>query len=354
MAPSFAVILMGERALSRGAALFERLEEGYRRSPVAKRSRTIRIGGHAVRMGFAGEALESMLFRALAHLEVPACEGVDAEIRVWVSEGSGSAMAAPAWEARDFSRKALVPGLSDGRFTTLWLRSSRGVAVIDHRRNAACVWAPSAASFPAWEYAAPLRYVFDFLARDWGGCLIHGAAVGCGGKGILIGGPGGIGKSTLALECVRQGFGYVGDDYCVVESGRCHSLYGTGKRSGKDQARLPWFGALCQERKIASNEKTILFVNETWPERMATCLEIKALVSPRFSSDEVPRMEATGAGDVLKRLAPSTLIQSEVEGGYVLRALKRLATSVPAYELYVPSDVASVPGFLGEFLGERQ
>jgi hypothetical protein len=46
--------------------------------------------------------------------------------------------------------------------------------------------------------------------------LVHGAAVGLDGKGILLCARGQRGKSTLAVRAVMDGFDYVSDDYLVL------------------------------------------------------------------------------------------------------------------------------------------
>ena len=47
---------------------------------------------------------------------------------------------------------------------------------------------------------------------------MHGAAVGTGGKGVLLAARGGGGKSTLAAACLLSGMDYVADDYVLVSA----------------------------------------------------------------------------------------------------------------------------------------
>jgi hypothetical protein len=48
------------------------------------------------------------------------------------------------------------------------------------------------------------------------GALVHGAAVGLNGRGILLCARGQRGKSTLAVRAMLDGFDYVSDDYLVL------------------------------------------------------------------------------------------------------------------------------------------
>ena len=46
---------------------------------------------------------------------------------------------------------------------------------------------------------------------------LHAACVGFGGKGVLLLGASGVGKSTLALQCLLQGFEFLAEDSVLVE-----------------------------------------------------------------------------------------------------------------------------------------
>ena len=46
--------------------------------------------------------------------------------------------------------------------------------------------------------------------------LIHGAALGLGGKGLALAGPSGSGKSTLAAGLVGQGYDFLADDLIAL------------------------------------------------------------------------------------------------------------------------------------------
>src|SRR5262249_49065941 len=69
--------------------------------------------------------------------------------------------------------------------------------------------------------------------------VLHAAAVAFAGRGVLLVGPGGAGKTTAALACALAGGDFLGDDLCAVEAGgipRVHSLFGTVKLNA-DSAR---------------------------------------------------------------------------------------------------------------------
>ena len=58
--------------------------------------------------------------------------------------------------------------------------------------------------------------VFTLAARVQGLIPLHGACVGHGGRGLLLTGHSGAGKSTVALHCLLQGFDFVSEDSVFV------------------------------------------------------------------------------------------------------------------------------------------
>jgi hypothetical protein len=58
--------------------------------------------------------------------------------------------------------------------------------------------------------------VFTLASRAQGLVPLHAACVGLGGRGILLMGPTGAGKSTLALQCLLEGFDFLAEDSVFV------------------------------------------------------------------------------------------------------------------------------------------
>jgi len=58
--------------------------------------------------------------------------------------------------------------------------------------------------------------VFTLAARGMGLVPLHGACVGCGGRGVLLLGESGAGKSTLALHSLLRGLDFLAEDAVFV------------------------------------------------------------------------------------------------------------------------------------------
>ena len=69
---------------------------------------------------------------------------------------------------------------------------------------------------------ATVRYTFiegmalSMLPRGRGYLVLHAAGVARGDVGIVLSGPAGAGKSTLAMACARRGFGVFAEDAVFV------------------------------------------------------------------------------------------------------------------------------------------
>jgi hypothetical protein len=325
------------------------------RSRVEERARSFRFGPFSVRLVSLGAALEEAHFRALAHLEAPAASPTDATIYLWDSESSSCRRPNPGWRPADFGRKALVPGLTNHRFTTLLLRTARGLALVDREEKAAFVWLPSPKSIPWWERAAPLRRVLDVLGEALGTTLLHAAALGTAGRGALIVGPGGSGKSTLALESMKQGLDFLADDYCLLgpASARdCHALYGTAKKEDADLDRLGWLADLPSDCSRQGEGKRTIFVNEVWPDRLARYLRVEAILVPRFTAHG-PALAPISPRAALTSMAVSSLVQSEARGSTTLSRLATLVKSVPAFELATPPSIEGIPPVIEDLLSRN-
>jgi len=95
---------------------------------------------------------------------------------------------------------------------------SRDVAVadIDAGVGFGFVSVATARDEPAVRYTFIEGLALSMLARGRGYLVLHAAGVVRGDVGIVIGGPAGAGKSTLAMACARRGFGVFAEDAVFV------------------------------------------------------------------------------------------------------------------------------------------
>ena len=308
--------------LDSGEALWDFFEDWRQSNGPANAVYTARFGKGRIDLAFYGSHLAEIYHRALLGSQD---EYPPRLLDVCIFDGA-EVLPLPklGWQVRDFGLKRRVPGWSNEDRSVYLLRSEKGVAVADWRHRRAYIWISGHGAIPWWERAAPLRWLFDDLARHSKMATLHAAVLARNHRAVVIAGRGGTGKSTLALACVEQGMDYLSDDYCLLDTRRgaaCMALYGTAKMNSASADRAG---------------KDILFLNETSPGALTASADVVAILLPRFAAKL--SIERVSPGLALQQLAPSTVAQSEASGPDLLRQLVTLANAAPAYRFEMPPD----------------
>jgi len=213
-------------------------------------------------------------------------------------------------------------------------------------------WVPGLDDVPIFELAMPFRPIAHWWSESIGLQMVHAAAVGTPEHGaVLLGGVSGSGKSTTSLWALTsEALSFLGDDYVLVdpEAPEVFSLYTTAKIHEADRGRVPHIRAEVVGRQ--EEDKLVAFLHEPYGDRIVERLPITALLLPRVGG-EGPKFTAVGAGEALRRLAPSTVLQFQGgEPGRALAAIHRLVLAVPAFDLALGEDPAATPTAIEAFL----
>ena len=174
-----------------------------------------------------------------------------------------------------------------------------GVSVaLSGGRLTACVRRPQAWA-PRLLYASVVEPLLQRLYFDRGYALVHAACVDQSGRGMLILGGPGDGKTTLSLALARRGGGFLGDDMIVLaEGGRALAFPKHVKLPSRDgqSPRRGWRrdAALAIRRGVHSRSSGVrrAFRHRNLPVAGVNAL-IQALVpAPRLDcADIVPDIE---------------------------------------------------------------
>jgi hypothetical protein len=76
----------------------------------------------------------------------------------------------------------------------------------------------AASARPPWEASFPLRLLLHWACRSEACAIVHAGTLGRDGRGVLLAGAGGAGKSGTTLSGILSGLTSVGDDYIAISA----------------------------------------------------------------------------------------------------------------------------------------
>lgn len=314
--------------------------------------RHVRLAGRVVRLRLCGRALAERLLPALAALPAAGDEALDLDLLASDRAEPGVSIPTPPWGGDDQFGNGGVRGFLEGRWRASWEPDAGLLSLFDREHGRAVVAVRDARLLPGWVAAAPFRTPIAWWAEERGALLVHAAAVGLDGRGVLLAGAGGAGKSTAALACLRDGFSYAGDDYVLISpaSPRAFGVYATGKLDGSFlAARLPELLPLASGVDRFGHPKAILRIPA---ERFAPALDLVALLVPRRSGAS-PSLRSLHPGEALRALLPSSLFPVPGARAAALRTLGELVRALPAFALDPGDEPTNVPALVRRLLAGR-
>jgi predicted O-methyltransferase YrrM len=321
-----------------GADEAARRAGGYREHHLA-------LAGHAVRMCFAGDALEPAMLPGFGHAlrDEPSGEP-SLSVVLWDSRSSGLAAPEVPWGVADVRPRGDVRGYELSDVSVFYEHVSGAVTAYDPGSDTMAFWVRDPELVPWYERGAPLRSALHHWAAAHGLHFVHAGAVGTGGRGALLVGASGSGKSTTALACLDAGMEYAGDDYVILSGGDAHRvdcLYSTAKLDARALERLPSLAGAVTAVGPRREHKAVLDVNRHGSARVVDSLVIDAVIVPTVGDGVAPEILRATAAQALRAIAPTTILQLPGSARERMTAMAALVRDVPAFGLRVGSDIAA-------------
>ena len=313
------------------------------------------VAGLPLRLRCAGPTMMEVMAPALSHLKTDPAPRPALTINFWDSHSTRTPMPPPPWNQDDYGPQGLVAGYNNSRFSTVFDLWTGALSVLDRQKTTALFWTNDVRSLASSEIAAPFRLILHWWLSENQRQIVHGAAVGLSGRGLLLTGPGGSGKSTTALLCLQNGLSYAGDDYTAISldpTPQAHSLYSSIKIGASLKQGLASVETLTKQTAFPSHweylrdgEKRIYFLNKWRPASIARGFPLQAIVLPQVSQEHQTRLKPASPGFCLQTLAPSSVFQLAGSNHRSFQTLGQLVRAVPGYILELgpnPGDITSV------------
>lgn len=229
--------------------------------------------------------------------------------------------------------------------------------IFDTQRNVGVHWARSEGGYPSWESGSPLRSFLHWFYSVHGMRLVHAGTLGKNGKGILLAGGGGSGKSGTVLGGLLSGLETVGDDYVLVDStGRlpmAYPVFRTLKQDANGLRRLGVYETIAAGRRLNWQSKYEFLCADLGVD-MATSFEIRALFVPQLTRTGRSELAPVSQARAMLALAPSGLFQMPGERERGVAQFSKLVRGLPCFNLFLGEDHRQISQVIETFLDGLQ
>ena len=351
----------------RAAQVFGRLrytfETGLESNAAAAFENTYRLAGRVVRIRVLGSELARCVHRPIAHLAVTAGDERGAPIRpeltidLWDEHAVGLACTGCVAH-EDLTIQSQVTASHEGRFVVE--ERAQLVSAFDRAAGRIIAWVGDARRLTRYELGRPLHSHLLLWHRDRGVQAVHSGLVAKDGQGVLFGGPGGSGKSTVSLTSLGAGLDYLADDYVGLKPDgdggyRGYSLYSS---TAVDPAHMRRCFPHLVEHEIPGvlphEDKSLVLLAELFPAQLPSVAQIRAVALPRVVDRERTTVRPATKFDAVLRLAPSSLmaLPHSNSGASGLDVLTEFVSAVPTFWLELGRDLRQIPLAVESILSE--
>jgi hypothetical protein len=309
-------------------------------------------GGATVRLEFSSFYLGKKLSRAFEHLRADVSSRPDLIIRVWDTVQSGVPLPPLDWNVMRFNG---YRGCHVAPFYYHCFESIQALSILNLDENIAYYILRDEALLPWWVGGSPFQVIVHawFQARQMQ--LTHAAAVSWEGKGLVLAGKGGSGKSTTTLACLLDGWGYLSEDYVLIEAQTgplAHSIYQSAKWRPATRHMFPGFDRFIVNPETADSEKALVYYQDIFPRQMTAKAELVAIVSLEIGTEDRPSLIPSDSESSLKNLMMSTIHQLPFRHNQTVEILKKTVLQLRNYRLCLGKDGRENVSLLRELIAQ--
>jgi hypothetical protein len=309
------------------------------------------IDGNRITLELVGEQMSEILLPPLQHLITEPATAPDLTIRAWEAASTGVELPAAdpgslagvwrPWRPQAVSSEAPLHG------TRMYFDPFEGTVALLNE-GSALYFVQDLALLPDWSSSVPFLHLFHWWLATRGVQLVHAGAVGRNGRGVMVVGPAGAGKTTTTLAGVAAGMDNVGDDRILLSSGpspRAVHLYASAKLVDEADGYLARALPPVENPQRQADEKALYLLRD----HVARSLELRAIVAPVVTGQPTASLEPISAGEALLALAPNTIAQFAGAGARAFGIMRETCSRLPCYRLSL-GDARSVGDALESLL----
>ena len=325
--------------------------------PQALRDSCYVLAGRRVQMQIVGGKLAEFMDLPFAHLRLADTNPSAQELSIELWDELETTKSCQVGLTRD--DLDLHPNLkrsADGRYACYQLQHS--LVCLDRVSGSMVGYVSNAEELSLYERGRPLHVPLSLWHKSQEIPMVHAGLVAKNGRGVLLGGSGGSGKSTSAVMCGCAGFDYLSDDLVGLEITSDgdfvgHSLYNSTFMEPDHLKRFTQLEPYAISGRYWFEKKHLVLLSQISSLRFARSCRIHSIVLPRVLHRPSSVLRRASKGETLMALAPSSLLVGErsyaMEG---FNTLARLVQQVPCYWLELGGALEEIPGVLEGLLSE--
>jgi hypothetical protein len=337
--------------------LLEAFAEAKRSHSHAVCESTYILAGQAAQMRIVGRKLAQFMDLPFAHLRSDDAHSRVPGLTIEIWDQAETNVSCQIGLTRD--NLDLHPNLkrsADGRYASYQLQHS--LVCLDRVSGLMMGYISNAEELSLYERGRPLHVPLSLWHKNQDMALMHAGLVSKNGRGVVLAGPGGSGKSTSALMCAYAGFDYLSDDLVGLELSSDghfvgHSLYNSTFMEPNHLKRFSELERHAIRGRYSFEKKHLVLLSQIASMRFARSCRIGSIVLPRVLHRPTSVLRRASKGEALMTLAPSSLLVGERSQGVdSFNKLARLVEQVPCYWLELSNALKEIPLVLGGLLSE--
>jgi hypothetical protein len=314
------------------------------------------LAGRPVRMRIVGQRLADLLELPFAHLRTANNSPPPGGLTIDLWDQSETTVVCHMGSSRhDLDLHPILKHSPNHCYASYQLQHT--FICLDQRSAHMVGCASNAEQLSLYERGRPLHVPLSLWHKAQDIPLVHAALVAKNGRGLLLAGPGGSGKSTSALLSACVGFDFLSDDLVALEASNGgfvgHSLYSSTFMEPEDLKKFPLFADHALACRYPFERKHLVLLPLVPALRLARDCGICAVVLPRVLHLASTRLRPATRSEALMALAPSSLLVGErSHGRETFAKLGKLVEKVPCYWLELGGELDEVPRALDRLLLE--
>ena len=220
------------------------------------------------------------------------------------------------------------------------------VSVYDHNSGAITSISCGAAYLENDQIAKPLlRFLLGILLQK-GIYLAHAALVGLNGRGLLVTGKGGMGKSTISSTALRNGYSFCSDDFVALQRVGDeivgHSLYSTLMLHPDQLPEHPHFEGHIRPASSENIPKSVVILGSGFRKQTVARLLVDGIAIPQITDAPHSELRTISRAAALRALTPTSVFSSPWREVERARFLMDLAANLPCFTYQSGSDFSQI------------